>query len=67
VRCQTANLLCAIDCEQLHETVDLLVSVNDHQIDTTLMRRASALISWLSAEIDELALYATGDEPQVHA
>jgi hypothetical protein len=51
----------------LHETADLLVSVNDDSIDPTLMRRARALISWLSAEIDELALYATGDEPQVHA
>jgi hypothetical protein len=51
----------------LHKTVDLLVSVNDDSIDPTLMRRARALISWLSAEIDELALSATGAEPQVHA
>jgi hypothetical protein len=51
----------------LHETVTTLVSVNDQSTDVTLTRRATALISWISAEIDELALYATRDESQLHA
>jgi hypothetical protein len=51
----------------LHETADLLRSVNDHSIAVTLRRRATALISWLSAEIDELTLCATGDERPVHS
>jgi len=51
----------------LHETVNMLVSVNDQSTDVTLTRRATALISWISAEIDELALYATSDESQLQA
>jgi len=45
----------------------MLVSVNDQSTDVTLTRRATALISWISAEIDELALYATSDESQLQA
>jgi hypothetical protein len=51
----------------LHGTVDLLVSVKDQAELMRLMRRATALISWLSSETDALALYATGQEDPFHA
>jgi hypothetical protein len=50
----------------LHETVDLLMGVDDDSTAVPLRRRATALISWLSDEIDELTLFATGDERVVN-
>lgn len=46
--------------EMLQRSVALLLSVEDEWIDVTLVRRSTSLISLLSAEIDDLALYATG-------
>jgi hypothetical protein len=45
----------------LHETIRLLLDVDDYSTALPLSRRATALISWLSDEIDELTLCATGD------
>jgi len=51
----------------LNQTAYQLVSLYDYSIAVTLKRRATLLISWLSAEIDDLALCATGDACQGHA
>jgi hypothetical protein len=51
----------------LHGTVDLLLRGQDESPIGALMRRATALISWLSAETDELALRAAGDESRARA
>jgi hypothetical protein len=52
---------CARLCT-LRETVELLLGIDDLSMAVPLRRRATALISWLSAEIDELTLLATGDD-----
>jgi hypothetical protein len=46
----------------LHEIVDLLMGVDDLSMAVPLRRRATALISWLSNELDELTLRATTDD-----
>jgi hypothetical protein len=48
----------------LQHVLDLLVGADSHSGAVLLKRQASALISWLSDEIDELSLYASNDEPQ---
>jgi hypothetical protein len=46
----------------LHEIVGLLRRSDDPSTAGQLTRRATALISWLSAKIDELTLCALGDD-----
>jgi hypothetical protein len=46
----------------LHEIVGLLRRGDDPSTAGQLMRRATALISWLSARIDELTLCALRDD-----
>jgi hypothetical protein len=46
----------------LHEIVGMLMGVEDRLAAAPLRRRATALISWLSDEIDELSLCAAGGE-----
>jgi hypothetical protein len=46
----------------LGATVDLLVNVVTEIENVPLMRRATSLISWLSGEIDNLALLATDND-----
>jgi hypothetical protein len=50
----------------LHETIKLLLVVDDFSTALPLSRRATALISRLSEEIDELTLYATGEDTRKH-
>jgi hypothetical protein len=45
----------------LQETIERLFGVDDLWVATPLIRRATALISWLSDEINELTLCAAGD------
>jgi hypothetical protein len=52
---------CARLCA-LRETVELLLGIDDLSMAVPLRRRATALISWLSGEIDELTLFATSDD-----
>jgi hypothetical protein len=51
----------------LHETVDLLMGVDDISMAVPLRRRATSLISWLSNEVDELTLRATTYDHRVDA
>jgi hypothetical protein len=46
----------------LHKTVDLLMDLDDLSLALPLRCRATALISSLTGEIDELTLCAAGDE-----
>jgi hypothetical protein len=46
---------------RLRETIDLLSGIDDLSMTVPLRRRATALISWLSDEIDALTLCATSD------
>src|SRR5882757_8834365 len=46
----------------LQETIDRLSGVDDLWVAAPLIRRATALISWLSDEIDELTWCAAGDQ-----
>jgi hypothetical protein len=46
----------------LCETANLLVRADHGAVDVSLMRRATTLISWVSAEIDQLALCAVSGE-----
>jgi hypothetical protein len=46
----------------LCETVELLKAADDPSMANSLRRRATGLISWLSDEVDELALCATGND-----
>jgi hypothetical protein len=46
----------------LHEIVGLLSRGVDRSSAAQLTRRATALISWLSAKLDEMTLCALGDE-----
>ena len=49
----------------LRETIELLLGVDDFSNAVPLRRRATALISWLSDDIDQLALSATSDSHPV--
>jgi hypothetical protein len=49
----------------LHETIKLLLVVDDVSTALPLSRRATALISWLSDEIDDLTLCATEDNYRI--
>jgi len=49
----------------LNEIVGLLMSGDDPSIAGQLTRRATALISWLSAKIDELTLTVLGGDSSI--
>ena len=51
----------------LNQTADQLLSLNDFSTAAALMGRAKLLISSLSADIDEVAMWATDDEWQSHS
>jgi hypothetical protein len=45
----------------LHETVDLMLGADDSSVEVALKRCATALISWLSDEFNDLTLCAGCD------
>jgi len=49
----------------LHQIVASLMLNDDPPMESRLTRRATALISWLSAKLDELTLAALGDVDSV--
>ncbi len=61
-RAMEDRLLYARDrLQRLRQTAGLLIGVDDEAIALALQRRASALITSLSDEFDELSLYAIDD------